>query len=153
MSAAATKSTSSKLGRPKVYAPEDAPVIVPTRIPADFHSALKYLAVVPNAQGVAHGSEIKMYDVLLTRFLEERPFERWVPADWRTCGSIVRYENGAKVDKTSWKQLNVQMKKAMKHQVEMVAAQQAQSVAAFLYSALYWWVYTVNRLPAPAKQD
>lgn len=150
MSEAQTKSTKSRLGRPKVYAPGEEPVIVPTRIPTDFHSALKYLAVVPNEQGISYGSEIKMYDALLTRFLEERPFER--AFTWRTCGSIMRYENGQK-DRTSWKQLNVQMKQAMKHEVEMVAAQQNQSVAAFLYSALFWWVYTVKRLPMPSQPD
>lgn len=136
-------------GRPKVYAPGEEPVIVPTRIPADFHPALKYLAVVPNDKGVPYGSEIRMYEVLLERFLQERPFEGKGKGGftWQTCGSIVQYENG-QGSRTKWKQLNVQMKPQMKDAIERVAAQEGQSIAQLLYSALYWWVYTVHRLPA-----
>lgn len=150
----AAKKTSESVGiqkgRPRVYAPGEEPVIVPTRIPADFHPPLKYLAVLPNAQGETYGSEIRMYEAMLQRFIEERPFEgkNKDGFTWQTCGSIVVSDNGQK-SRTKWKQLNVQMKPKMKDTIERMAAQEGYSVAQLLYSALYWWVYTVNRAPAP----
>lgn len=156
MPAAAKKTpepVGTQKGRPRLYATGEEPEIVPTRIPADFHPVLKYLTVLPNAKGETYGTEIRMYEAMLQRFIEERPFEGKGKGGftWQTCGSLVVADLNGQKSRTKWKQLNVQMKPTLRKTIERLAIMEGQSVAALLYSALYWWVYTVNRVPPPPQ--
>lgn len=127
----------SKVGRPVVN--EVKPVLMPTRIPTELHPRLKMLTLMPTGKdGIIYGSEARMYSALFNEFLEERPFDGGA-FTWQNCGSIRSFSMGM-VERTSWKQMNVQVPPELSERINKCAAEQGRSNAAFMYSALVWWL-------------
>lgn len=118
-----------RIGRPRTRFERMEPV--PTRCPDQIYTYLK--GITP----FRYGSLTAMFADMLTRFINERPWEHGL--HWRKPKTAMTYANGA-VGRTGWVQVNIQLTRELAEQVERLATSCGVSKACFCYTAMFWWV-------------
>jgi hypothetical protein len=124
------------LGRPRI---ERGPLAqVQTRVPAPLSDYLKMLALekLPD-QPAPFRTMQRMFETLFAQFIDEQPWRRGFA--WRESQAVARFSGGEMVERTSWKQLNVQLPIALAQRIETTATQLDRSQSSFCYTALCWW--------------
>jgi hypothetical protein len=117
------------IGRPKVRF--EALQTVPTRCPSQIYTYLK--GITP----FLYGSLTEMFEDLMTRFLNERPWEHGL--HWRKPKTATTFAGGEQ-GRTGWEQVNMQLPPKLAEQVISTAQECGVSNAAFGYTAIFWWV-------------
>lgn len=117
------------IGRPRVRF--EALKTVPTRCPAQIYTYLKGIAPF------LHGSLTEMFEVMMTRFTNERPWEHGL--HWRKPKTATTFAGGEQ-GRTGWEQVNMQLPPKLADLVAKTSTECGVSNAAFCYTAIFWWV-------------
>lgn len=122
-----------RIGRPRTrHEPLKA---VSTRCPSTMYVYLK--GITP----FQYSSLTEMFLDMLTRFMAERPWEHGL--HWRKPRTAISYA-GSSAGSTGWEQVNILLAPENADQVKAAALEAGVSVAAFCYTAIFWWVTYVN---------
>lgn len=103
---------------------------IPTRCPESLHRYMKMI------YPVSYSSLTAMFEDMLTRFIDQRPWENGL--DWRKPKSRVERSGGV-VAATGWCQVNVQITAGMKEKITAIAKTTGVTNSVFVYTAMFWW--------------